>query len=209
MRTSKTISNISYNTQDFFEEKLSDLRKAGIVEFYAWIWHHGEENEEKLEKKDHIHFLIRPAKLIQTMDLENHFKEFLTGEEKPRGVTSIWQYVNSFADWYLYCIHDSAYLEHKGKERQYFYSRNDMVTNDDLGLDRLIDMIDFSKVYEFDTWFTAAKRGISFSQAIEKGYLSPSGVKAYQYAYQSVLRDHDRILEYMNKQEKEKNKWQN
>ena len=55
MRTSKTISTISYNTKDFLEFKLMELMDSGDISDWFFIQHFAEEDE----KKDHIHLWVK------------------------------------------------------------------------------------------------------------------------------------------------------
>ena len=47
MQTIRTLSNISYNTDTYFEAKIQSAVKNGVVEGCYWIRHKAEEDEEK------------------------------------------------------------------------------------------------------------------------------------------------------------------
>lgn len=125
MRTSKPIAGISYNSDEFLLGKLEELRKQGKIEFACFINHKAEEGE----KKDHKHLYIEPAKLIQTLDIEDFMKEFDPEHpDKPLGCVQL--KVSKFDDWYMYCLHDQRYLHEKGLERVYSYDPSDFICTD-------------------------------------------------------------------------------
>lgn len=133
MRTSKPISTISYNSEEFIKQKIEYWRMLGIIEFGAWIKHKAENDE----KKDHFHILLRPAKLIQTMDLENDSLELdPLNPDKP--LKMIGFRVSVEADWLLYCLHDKSYLAEKGLIRDFHYDITDISSTDN---DTLTDII--------------------------------------------------------------------
>ena len=98
MQTSKTISNISYNTIPFLRCKLDHLKDHGIIEFWAFIKHFPEFDKDNLaNKKDHIHLLIRPNKRLNTMMLGKEFYEPDPKNDLPLKCTDDWRIVNSFS----------------------------------------------------------------------------------------------------------------
>lgn len=121
MRTSKPVSTISYNTEDFLKKKLENWKSQGLIEFAMWVRHDPEEDE----KKAHFHVFIRPARLIQTMDLEKDSME-LDPENIEKPFKMIGFRVSKESDWLLYAIHDPTYLQEKGLERQYVYGLDDV-----------------------------------------------------------------------------------
>ena len=68
MRTKGLVSTISYNTPEFLELKLQELYKKHTISDYMFIQHIAEEDE----KKDHIHLLIEPNTLIDTMVIQDY-----------------------------------------------------------------------------------------------------------------------------------------
>ena len=107
MATQKPISTISYNTESFLKEKLDNWINAHIIQAYQYICHKGEDGD-----KDHIHLRVEPNKQIDPMSLTEYLKEHdLKHPEKPLGVRP-WR-PSKEEDWYLYAVHDKAYLDWK------------------------------------------------------------------------------------------------
>lgn len=122
MRTSKPISTISYNTKSFLKMKLDELVSSHKISDYMFIVHTAEEDE----LKDHIHLFIQPNTLLDTMDLQDHFKELdPKNPDKPFGCINF-QY-SERDDWILYCEHNPVYLQMKGQSREFIYSKEDFV----------------------------------------------------------------------------------
>ena len=132
MKTSKSISTVSYNTPAFLVQKLEELRKAHYVSFWFAIYHKPEADEKG---KYHFHVYIEPARLLQTMDLEEEFVEFVPGEKLPRKVRPF--HLSKVEDAFLYWLHDERYLAIKGESRQYHYSIDEMLTSDNDELDEV------------------------------------------------------------------------
>lgn len=117
MATQKPISTISYNTEAFLKEKLDSWHSAHIIQAYMYICHKGEDGD-----KDHIHLRVEPNKKLDQMELTEGLKEYLQGEEKPRGVRP-WR-PSKEEDWFLYAVHDRDYMrlkyaEDKGEKLPY------------------------------------------------------------------------------------------
>ena len=106
MATSKPISTISYNTEEFLKEKLEDWYKAHIIQNYMYIKHKGEDGD-----KDHIHLRIEPNKKLDPMDLLELLQEHKLGEKKPLGCRPFRP--SKEEDWILYAVHDTEYLRTK------------------------------------------------------------------------------------------------
>ena len=124
MRTSKLISTISFNTEEFLYATLVDLYSRHIISDWFFIKHSPEEDEKKL----HFHVFINPNTLIDTMDLQQNFVEEIKTEKLPRKCIN---FVNSnYDDAILYFVHDSRYLMFKGETRKYNYCYDDFVVCD-------------------------------------------------------------------------------
>lgn len=122
MRTSKPIATISYNSKEYLEHKLNELFKAHTISDWFFIHHTAEADE----KKDHFHVWIKPNKLIDTMDLQDFFKE--PNEEEPHKPFGCIDFVNSSTDdAVLYFVHDPNYLISKNQSREFVYKRDDFV----------------------------------------------------------------------------------
>jgi len=106
MATQKPISTISYNTEAFLIEKLEELRKAHTIQAFQYIKHKGEDGD-----KDHIHLRIEPNRALDPMDLTDLLREYQFGKDKPLGVRT-WR-PSKEEDWFLYAVHDSAYMKLK------------------------------------------------------------------------------------------------
>ena len=63
-RTIKPLSSISYNTRDFLKNKLDDLSKRGVLDFWCFIFHHGEHMEDGSQEKDHFHVSMVPGEQV-------------------------------------------------------------------------------------------------------------------------------------------------
>lgn len=120
MATQKPISTISYNTEAFLVEKLNAWVDAHIIQAYQYICHKGEDGD-----KDHIHLRVEPNKKLDPMDLSDSLREFVQGEELPRGCRP-WR-PSKEEDWYLYVVHNEEYLKlkygggEKGEKLPYDY----------------------------------------------------------------------------------------
>lgn len=126
MRTSKPIATISYNTPKFLKFKLDELIASKKICDYMFIIHHAEEDE----RKDHIHLWVKPNTLIDTMDLQNHFKEL--DPQNPTKPLKCIDFVSSNVDdWVLYCSHYEPYLATKGESRAYHYTIEDFFFYDE------------------------------------------------------------------------------
>lgn len=121
MKTNKTLSAISYNSDTFLHHVCGALLKSGVLTNYAYIRHKGEDGD-----KDHIHLLLFPAKAVDTCKLPANFAEVVDGEPKPRGLVGL-KPCRSVVDWVRYAVHDSVYLAIKGEKRQYQYAYTDFV----------------------------------------------------------------------------------
>lgn len=130
--TSQPIATISYNTQPFLDNVLSDLIKQHVIQSYMYIQHRGEDGD-----KDHIHLRIEPNKSIDPMSLTDLLSEFELGKDKPLTVRP-WR-KSKEEDWILYAIHDSVYLRlkygefgAKGEKIPYDYTNIQCPDNFDL-----------------------------------------------------------------------------
>lgn len=163
MRTSKPFSMISYNTRLFLIEKLNELRNGGLVQFWAFIEHLPEDDEEKAHK----HMYIIPAKLIDTQRIEKALLELdpnhLTG--KPLG--AILPRPSKFDDWYFYSRHDKAYLASKGQKRKYHYNDDAFVVSCDDSFRELKSLIDYSAINRMNLIFEKAENGESLPEIIK------------------------------------------
>lgn len=127
MHTSKAISTISYNSHGFLIDKLMKLRENGIISDWFCIKHYAEEDESK----DHYHVWIMPNQRIDTLRLQEQFREFDPKiPEKPLGCIDFT--MSNPDDAILYFQHFKEYLAYKGQSRKYHYLREDFYYADAL-----------------------------------------------------------------------------
>lgn len=182
MRTSKAISTISYNTADFLKAKLEDWKKKGLIEFAMWIRHEPEEDE----KKAHYHVFIRPARLIQTMDLEKDSME-LDPDNIDKPFKMIGFRVSKESDWLLYAIHDPAYLIEKGLEREFVYGLDDVQSTDSDTLNDIIrHMSDDRKGRLEYRLVQMAQMGLSWDDVVRSGVVPLRHISGARIMYESL-----------------------
>lgn len=119
MNTSASISAISYNTEGYLDMVLHRLYDLHIISDYMWIKHQAEEDE----KKNHIHLHLVPNTRIDTINLQNEFKELGPGNDKPLGITNPRK--SNMDEWILYCQHFRPYLITKLEDRKFYYQKSD------------------------------------------------------------------------------------
>lgn len=160
MKTSKAISTISYNTREFLESKLTKLVDDGILGFWAFAFHLKEDDE----LSDHFHVYAEPEESIDTFQLKHEFREYISGEIKPRG-TKRWD-KSKWDTWYLYAYHDPDYLESLGQHRKYNYLPDIIVCSDKADMNEKIHQIDFTRFTSLGLAINCAKKGMSFDDFI-------------------------------------------
>lgn len=121
MQTTKLISSISFNTPSFLRGKLQTLVASAVIEYGYAIIHHPEDDETK----EHIHFIVKPNRRLDTSALRNEFVEKLPNEEKARGCLPF-RATNHITDWLLYSVHDVEYLLKRGETRKHHYNLPDI-----------------------------------------------------------------------------------
>lgn len=143
MNTISLISSISYNSPEFFVEKIKSLcGETSVLDWCHWIIHQPENDE----RKPHIHFVCKPSRRIDTQILRKEFiepinpyeieRKLKNGEEitsdellKPLGVLPF-DKTKNVSDWLLYAIHDEGYLFQKGQSRSIRYDKSDVKSTD-------------------------------------------------------------------------------
>lgn len=124
MATSKPVSTISYNSEDFLKEKLQDLLDSEIISFYSYIVHKADTDD----KKEHIHLRLVLNKCLDLVKLQKEFIEFVPASDKP--LKCMLFRPSSESDWILYCEHNEMYLTCKNLHRNIEYTYNDFVVSD-------------------------------------------------------------------------------
>lgn len=143
MRTSKSFEIISYNTDNFFDLKITELKREKIISFAFWIRHQPDTDE----KKEHIHCYIIPTQLLQTDDFVENFTEIdPKNPDKPFKArcerTSNYDFkTGRWDDALLYSIHDEKYLKNKGLKRNIHYKWTDLKSTDEDQLEATINRI--------------------------------------------------------------------
>lgn len=182
MRTSRPIATISYNTADYLNAVLGELTRKRAITFWAWVEHYPEDDETKAHK----HLYIVPNGQIDTDSLREQFVQVdLTNPTlKPLGTLNFRP--SKFVDWYLYALHDSAYLGTKGQARRYHYTLDDVVTSDHDELVEEIHLMDLSKINRSLILKTAAESGLPFAELLAKGQIPLQQTPAYRMAYDAI-----------------------
>lgn len=131
MKTKKPLASICYD-EDILKDRLGYLIEKGLIGFWCYIKHYGEQTSGDSERKDHFHVYIEPNDGLDPVEIKEFFK---SNDGLP---TSLNWRNSKFVDWYYYSIHDVDYLESKGLKKEFVYERKNMVTSDTFELDRLI-----------------------------------------------------------------------
>lgn len=183
MNTSKPISTISYNSADFLRARLTDYKQAGILSFWAAVPHLGEDDEAG--KKEHFHVYAEPSKRFQTDSL-NFIEPDPLNPDKP--FRCICWRSSQFADWYLYCLHDMAYLAQKGLVKKYHYKHDDVISSDSddlLFLARSIDRLALSPWYAM---LDALEHGYTWAEYVRRGSIPIQLIRQYEIGWNTLCR---------------------
>lgn len=186
MRTTKPVSTISYNTIPFLELKLEELRKSKIISFWSFIYHKAEVDE----KKDHIHLYFEPSKMLQTDDILEHLCQ-ITGKFLDNGRPEVLCCMNmrssKFDDWYLYSVHDEAYLLTKGQSRQHHYQFDDFHASNVDELNFKVCEIDYTATNSMKQILEAQKLGLSLRDFIVRGAFPISQIMQVEKAWNLLM----------------------
>lgn len=183
MTTSKPFATISYNSEDFLISKLSFLLCQDFIDFFAYIIHQPEEDELKA----HIHLYIVPSKLCNTKTILGYFEEKVEDNDKP--LKCMPARSADFGNWYMYCLHDKAYLASKGQMRSYFYVKEDFVVSDSDFFNDSIAHIDRSKWVGTQLIVDAVERDLPFHSMVCLGQVPVQLIRQYEYMYQILQYD--------------------
>ena len=181
MKTSRPFSTISYNTVDFLNAKLSDLVNKRMISFYAFVEHYAEEDE----KKAHKHLYIMPNGQLQTDQITDLLQEMDPQNPlKPLGVMPFQS--SKWSDWYLYCIHDTAYLASKGQSRKHHYNETDFYSSDSDFLHELIHTIDRAKYFKTQEFVNKIQQGVSLYDLVTTGNIPAPQFNQWQNMYSFI-----------------------
>ena len=188
MKTSKSISTIHYIDENSLDFRLRPLVEKNKITFYAFIKHLKESDETK----DHIHLFIVPNGKLDTDQLREEL-EFLDPKNPTQLIRSMPFQNSKFGDWYLYSLHDSAYLASKMQSRKYHYKKDEIHTSDSDFLNELIHQIDFTKFKTQKMVTDLARDGVPFGEIVAQGIVPVPLINQYSKLYE-VIRNNE--LEY-------------
>lgn len=184
MRTTKPISTISFNSEDFLKLKLNELQRAGRISFWAYVMHQPEDDEGG--KKVHAHVFVEPSKMLQTDDLKLELMEYDPQcPTKPLGCIS-W-HSSKFDPWYMYAIHDRRYLASKGQSRRYQYRADNVVSSDDDELVFRTKSIDLLALSPYEDMIDAQRQGLTWPEYFQRGTVPLPQVKLFAEAWNLLL----------------------
>ena len=181
MRTARPFSTISYNSESYLKSRLDELVNRRVLDFYAFIEHIAEEDEEK----NHFHLYMEPSSIIQTDTITDYLKE--DDEKHPdKPLGCIHCKSSKFGDWYMYACHDKAYLMSKGQTRKHHYVQEQFVVSDMLYFREEIHCIDRSKYVGMERIREAVEDGVDFRYMVKMGQIPVQLIKQYEYAYECM-----------------------
>lgn len=184
MRTTKPISTISFNSEDFLAGKLNELVKAKRLSFWAFIKHKPEDDEGG--KKEHFHVYMEPSKMMQTDDIKEELKQF-DPEHPDKPKTCIPCHSSDFGNWALYVLHDKRYLAMKGQSRRFHYRYDEIVTSDEDALRFMFRSIDMTKLSPYMDMEDAIMAGMTFQEFFARGTVPIPQVRQFQIAWDMLL----------------------
>lgn len=182
MKTSKPISTISYNSEEFLRAKLDYLTKSGNISFWYYIKHNGEyDTETNLQDKDHIHLYVESGDRVDTIKLGEMFVEYPNGDLNALPFKCMPFRVSKVYDALLYNIHHPQYLLMKFEKKEFSYTLDDIVTNDRDYLNQLYSEALHSDLFKRDRMMKLMDNGVSMAEMCFHGLINPS--QAYQLAF--------------------------
>ena len=189
MRTSKPISTISYNSEQFLKQKINDWKKAGIIEFGMWIRHEPESDE----KKAHYHVFLKPAQLLQTVFLEEDSIEIdPLNPDKPFKMISF--RVSKESDWVLYSIHEKGYLQEKGLTRDIHYDVADIECTCEETLTDILSHLSDDRKGRLETKILdCINKDMGWQQIVRSGLIPIRQISAARLYY-SALTGQDQVI---------------
>lgn len=169
MRTSKPLSTISYNSDNFLRNYLNSSK----IQFWAFIHHIGENDEAG--SKCHFHVYFEPSKIIDIKSWADESKELdLLHPDKP--LKCMLPRISRFSDWFLYSLHDQDYLLSKLLVKRYHYKMEDFQTSDVDELRIRIRSIEVPN-NQIMRLKKALEVGMNFHQAFWAGLINPQNIR--------------------------------
>ena len=179
MKTSKPISTISYNSEEFLRAKLEYLVRSGEVAFWYYIKHHGEyDKETNIQDKDHIHVYLEFADRVDTIKLGEMFLEYENGDLNSKPLKCMPFRVSKPYDALLYNIHHSQYLLQKFEQKEFSYTLDDIVSSDREYLNQLYSEAMHSDIFKRDRMMKLMDSGVSVAEMCYHGLVNAN--QAYQ-----------------------------
>lgn len=180
MRTSRDFSTIFHGSKEFLKMRLDLLVEKKKILFYAFVFHHKEDDE----KKDHIHVYMVPDGRVDTDTIRTELEEYDLINLKP--IRPLPFQSSKFGDWYLYSTHNVSYLAAKGQTRKYHYSISDFITSSEDYLLELVHTIDMSKINRMDVVIRAVETGQPFHTLVSSGQIPIQLLTQYREAYRII-----------------------
>lgn len=185
MKTRLPFSTISYNSRPFLVDTLDGLVRSHILSEWYAIEHKPEDDEAG--KKAHFHVFFVPSKSVQTDDIRQRLTEFdIEHPDKPRKCLSCRP--SKFGHWYMYAIHDKAYLAANQQSRRYHYTYNDILCSDpDILHERFCEIDVVGELGAFKRIEAAIDQGLSFAEFCLHGQVPVQQVAQFRTAYDLML----------------------
>lgn len=189
MKTTCPISTINYNSPEYLARKLTALSEAGNFDFWTFVPHKPDVDE----KKPHNHVYVRPAKQVDTSALTRAIGIEIFPDGTQGSNVKLWMKSKTFADWYLYGLHDPLYLASKGLKRNVSYTQDDFRASSKEDFLALVAEVNFRPPLspEFLEFF--AERGTPWAEIVHTARVNPSqylGFKAMYNDVCAVVRGH-------------------
>lgn len=185
MRTSRPFSTISYNTTSFLRARLDDLVSRSVLDFWVFVEHQPEVDETK----PHKHLFCIPSRQIDTGAFSEHLKEILPSDPLSKPLGCMPCRASKFDDWYLYAIHDAAYLAGKGQSRRLHYTIDDFVSSCDDYFLELRHQIDYSRQNLQFKIAEAVYAGETFSSLVSSGLVPLTLIGQAEKFYSVLVSD--------------------
>lgn len=157
---------------------MDELYKKHYIDFYAFVQHIPEEDEEK----SHIHLFVIPNGQQDTDQIRAELEELdPNNPQKPLGCMPFWS--SKWDDWKQYSDHDTAYLLSKGQSRKYHYTDADYTYSDKVYFNELNHKIDRSKLNRNKLVMEAVDNGVSFEALLRTGQIPVQMVAQFKMMY--------------------------
>ena len=190
-KSKKTISFISWNTEEFLKNQLDLLIKEQTITFYIYIYHY----KEKDELENHFHVIMFPNKGIDYLDIRTLFTEQQQNGLLPLGISFKPNYVSKDCeyDWLLYVLHDKTYIKSKYKEvKRYVYNRDKLKSPDERTLFDMVTTAYHSTDFHKDKVINdLLAKGIQPHTLIKNGYIPIKDACSYHHYFEMLEGDYD------------------